>query len=355
VKDCLICSSSVQESLEPWLLCVKCFRSQNPFQKTLYKVFVSSWGKKYTSTKQFSNKLAGSQITCSMLQLTAGAVLGRFFLGSFREMNYERWATFFQALYYEDEVVFDGFLEEIISLRSQAPIDPKVARQLADRHFEFVAEKTFAQLDEALKAIHRFGIQIPSDVNLSNANRDNYAELLWKNEVELLEKQIEINHYLIWVETCTHLPTYAQIRSHYLSMLPQLESDAEIIIESLGHNVPEHAATMKLDKVLDDLEVSWPHLINRLRANGLYIFKDAVSATTVKSVLVRLLLAAEQSLPVQLMLWPSPKLQAEIEAWRVRSKLDKEPIVHFTNSSAPIDNTPRGYVARSWKNRWRRD
>jgi len=350
----------VQASLEPWLLCVKCFRAQSPFQKTLYRTFAGSWGKKFQDSLSFSNKLASYQMTGPMLQLTAGVVLGKYFLGSFREMNYERWANFFHALFLEDEIVFDSLLEEVISIRSQAPMDPKVARQLADRHFQFVAEKTFDQLADSVAAINRFGIQLPPHVDLSTANRDWYAELLWTNNLELLDKQIEDNVYLIWVESCTHLPTYAQIRTHYLSMLPQLEQDAAIIIESLGHSVPEHAPTLKLTKVLDDLDVSWPHLINRLRANGLYIFKDNVSATTMKSVLVRLLMAAEQSLPVQLILWPSPKLQAEIEAWRVRSKLVKEPAVNFLSGGSPIeseprDNIPRGYIARSWKNRWRRD
>ena len=270
-------------------------------------------------------------------------------------MNYKSWATFFLYLFLEDEVVFEWFLKEMLQTRSQSPVQPKIARELADRHFRFLTEKTFAELDSAVRTVRRFGIQMPSGFSLEKANRDWYAELLWTGNETELEHQLEDNNYLLWVESCTHLPTYSRIRNAFGDKIGEIESIANKILESLGEIVPESVVTRKLESVLDDLEVTWPHLVNRVRANGVYIFRESDSAPTAKSVLVRLLVAKEQSLAVQLMLWPSPKLHREIVEWRDRAKLGREPVVHFVNSDPPIDNSPRGYVARSWKNRWRKD
>jgi len=294
-------------------------------------------------------------MTGAMLQLNAGSIFGNHFFESTREMNYERWANFFQDLFLADEVVFDWLIGEMISRRTTSGIDPRVARELADRHFKFVADHTFSDLEKSVQKVTNYGIQLPEGYKLANATRDRYAELLWRSQADELEKQIEDNHYLIWVESCTHLPSYSSLRGAYSSDLHKLEQISETLVESLGHNIPESSVTRKLETVLDDLDVTWPHLINRVRANGLFLFREEDSAATVKSVLTRLLVAKEQSLAVQIMLWPSPQLQEQIADWRRRSKLDKERITSFAGSSTPVDNTPRGYVARSWKNRWRRD
>ena len=339
---------------------MKCFRSRNPYEKAIFKSFASSWGKSYAPTLNFKSRLTSFQMTVAMLQLNAAAVFGKHFFETTREMNYERWANFFLGLYLDDEAVFDWLIEEMITRRSVSGIDPRVARELADRHFKFVADHTFSDLEQAAKAVTTFGIKLPEDFKLEHTTRDRYAELLWTNRSDELEKQIEDNSYLLWVESCTHLPSYSSLRAAYSGDLKILEKIAESLVESLGHNVPISTVTERLEKVLDDLDVTWAHLINRVRGNGLFLFREEDSATTVKSVLARLLLAKEQSLVVQLMLWPSPKLQEQIADWRKRAKLDKEPVTYSANhvtqfDSSPARDIPRGYVARSWKNRWRRD